>query len=782
MPRVNKQRLSAGLWLAGLAAAAGFALLNTSVRNDMTSFMPRAATPVQRLLMNELREGPVARLTLITLGGAPPERLADASKQVAAHLRASGLFVRVTNGEQLLDDAERERLFAYRYHLSPAVDADRFSVGSLRSAFEKRLRELASPVPAFDRPWLAEDPTAELRAMLSAWRGQARPRSYRGVWFDAEGRRALLLAQTRAPGLDLDAQSQAQGVIRDAVSAAGDDSLELGSSGTGVFAVTSRDIIRTDTRRLGIAAALVAILILLASYRSLRLLLIGGLPLMSAVVAGTLAVDIVFGAIHGIVLAFGVTVIGVAIDYPIHLFSHLNVGEPVRKSLASIWPTSRLGAITTAMGYLAMSGTDFPGLLQFATFAIAGLLAAAACTRWGLTGLLPEVHAARRSSRLADWYARHGRPGTLWGWLLIAAAAVALAWVISRDAAPWQDDIAALSPIPASVMARDRHLHAQLGVPDTNHMLLIEARDAQAALEASEVIAADLDGLVADGVITSFDLAARYLPSARTQRQRRDGLPEPALLGANLDQALAGLPFKQGAFAPFEKAVAAARTLAPLLPADLEGSVLGLRVRSSLLPVDDGWVALVTLAGVRDADALADWLDGRRASNLHYLDLKRDTGSLMADFRRHALGRVLWGLVAIVLILWLGLRSLRRTMLVLVPGLVAVIIDVAVLRMGGQLLSLFHLVSLLLVVGISIDYSLFFSRDDTDAGMRGRTFHGLVVCALSTVSVFGILATSELPVLNGIGSSVAIGVALSFLAALVLARPAPAAGGASEPA
>ncbi|MEE9547558.1 MAG: hypothetical protein V3V65_08675 [Hyphomicrobium sp.] len=58
------------MWLAGLAAAFLWALFQTTVRNDMTSFMPRAATPEQRLLMNELRAGPVARLILVTLGGA----------------------------------------------------------------------------------------------------------------------------------------------------------------------------------------------------------------------------------------------------------------------------------------------------------------------------------------------------------------------------------------------------------------------------------------------------------------------------------------------------------------------------------------------------------------------------------------------------------------------------------------------------------------------------------------------------------------------------------------
>ncbi len=775
---MNRQRLAASLWLAGLAAAFLWALFQTTVRNDMTSFMPRAATPEQRLLMNELRAGPVARLILVTLGGASQERLAGLSKQVAARLRAGGQFVRVANGEQLFDDAERERLFHYRYLLSPAVNAERFSVDSLRMALEKRLRELASPVPSFDRPWLAQDPTAEMRAMLNAWRGQAQPRSLRGVWFDAEGQRALLLAQTRAPGFDLDAQEGAQQAIREAV---GDGSVELGMSGPGIFAVTSRDVIRADTRRLGITAAVVAIVILLMSYRSMRLLLIGGLPLLSAVAAGVIAVDLIFGAIHGIVLAFGVTVIGVAIDYPIHLFSHLNAGEPVRRSLAGIWPTIRLGAITTAMGYLAMSGTDFPGLMQFATFAIAGLLTAAAYTRWGLAGLLPERYVPKYSSPIADWYARSPRPGLVWGGVMIFAGVAALAFLVSRDHVPWEDDIAALSPIPESVMARDRSLHAQLGVPDTNHVLLVKAPDAQSALQASEALARSLRQLVAEGIIGSFELAARYLPSARTQRERQSSLPEPARLSKDLAQALAGTPFKQGAFAPFEKAVATARTLPPLLPRDLEGTILGLRLRSALLPVDGEWVALITLAGVKDAKALRSRLSRHQNQGLIYLDLKRDTRSLMADFREHASTRVLWSILAIALILWLGLRSARRTLLVLLPGLIAVIIDVALLRMTGELLSLFHLVSLLLVVGISIDYGLFFSRGDADAGMRGRTFHGLTVCVLSTVSVFGILATSRLPVLNAIGTIVALGVALSFLAAMLLARPAPARGSPESP-
>jgi len=83
----------------------------------------------------------------------------------------------------------------------------------------------------------------------------------------------------------------------------------------------------------------------------------------------------------------------------------------------------------------------------------------------------------------------------------------------------------------------------------------------------------------------------------------------------------------------------------------------------------------------------------------------------------------------------------------------------------GHLLSLFHLIALLLVMGIGIDYSLFFNRQEVDEEDRQRTLHSLLVCAISTVMVFGILASSEIPVLKAIGLTVSIGVFFSFLAA-----------------
>ena len=121
-----------------------------------------------------------------------------------------------------------------------------------------------------------------------------------------------------------------------------------------------------------------------------------------------------------------------------------------------------------------------------------------------------------------------------------------------------------------------------------------------------------------------------------------------------------------------------------------------------------------------------------------------------------------------IIVLLIALRSPKHVIKVLLPVAIALILDTALLSMW-QRLSLFHLVSLLLVIGISLDYSLFINRPGVDWEERSRTLHSLTVCLASTVVVFGLLALSEIPVLKAMGSTVVIGVTSGYVTALALA-------------
>src|SRR5262249_47934134 len=112
------------------------------------------------------------------------------------------------------------------------------------------------------------------------------------------------------------------------------------------------------------------------------------------------------------------------------------------------------------------------------------------------------------------------------------------------------------------------------------------------------------------------------------------------------------------------------------------------------------------------------------------------------------------------LLAW-GLRSPARAARVLVPVLAALVLDVAILLGAGIRISLFNLVALLLVVGIGLNYALFFNRPAPDREERERTLLSLAVCCGTTLCAFGCLAFSHTPVLRAIGITVALGTILS---------------------
>ncbi len=771
MTNAMRRWLIPPLWLLA-ALGCGWIALTTPVVADLTLFLPRS-DPVAELLLEQLRSGPTTRLILVGLAGDSETVRASVSRRLAERLRADGSFARVANGADPVPEAELQALFAHRYPLSPTVTPDRFTAASLRAALQQRLAELQSPLAVFQKRWLPADPTGELLTLLRLWEGGMRePAKRLGVWFSPAGDRAVLLVETRASGYDLAAQRQAVTAIRAAFAAAGaGTAVQLAMSGPGVLATLAEDRVRAQAEWLGGLALAAAVLILLLVYRSARTVWLGALPMSAALLAGAAAVDLIFGKMYIITLAFSMTLLGETLDYPTYLFSHRRAGETVEETLRRLWPTLRLCVATTVLGCLAMVNAGFPGLSQLGVFTIAGVVAAAATTRWLLPTLLPPAWTPPQPARVGPWADAVLRPRPRLALALGGGGLLVLLLLVARAPSPWEDDLAALSPVPRELLRLDQELRTALGAPEVGHLVVIAAPDAETALRHGEALAVYLDERREEGLLAGYDGAARYLPSQDTQRRRQSGLPEAEALAADLTTALAGLPFRPGLFAPFLDAVAAARTAPPVRPEDLRGTLLGARVDALLFAGARGWTALLPLSGVRDARALAAGLPQGETSRASYLDLRAETNRLVAGFRAAALIQLAWGTALIVAVVWLGLRSWRRVAAALLPVLLALIFTVAALLALGERLSLFHLVSLLLVLGIGVDYGLFFSRPDADSAMRRRTLHALLVCCGSALTVFGLLSVSELPALRAIGLTVVLGVAASFLAALTVARP-----------
>ena len=767
------------LWLAALVVAGAWIGQRVPLSGDLRAFMPAPRTPAQHLLLDELGEGGGARLLLVAITGAPDDVLAAHSDALRAALAADPRFEVVANGSMAGRPAIPDRLRPYRYLLTRSFDGRALDGAVLGEALQARVQDLGSPAAGLVEPLVPSDPTLEMLALADAWAPPGAPGTRHGVWFDAAGERALLLVQTAAAGFDPEAQAAAVAALRAAFDdVRGDAGTRLVLGGPGVFSVEIADRTRQEATWLAGIGSLAFVLLMAFAYRSWKAPLLGALPLASGGLAGLAAVALAFDAVHGITVAFGFTLIGVAQDYPLHCFSHQRPGVSPWANVRSLWPTLATGVVSTCIAYLTFLVSGVDGLQQLAVFTISGLAVAALSTRFVLPALLEpsprDPAASMRLQRTWAWLAGWRRPGP-GVFVALAAIAAAVAWF--APAAAWENDLSRLTPAPAELVARDARLRAALGAPDVRYLATVPGADVEDALRRSEALLPTLDALRDAGTIAGFDLAARYLPSVRTQRVRQARLPGDAALRGMLDAAVARSPFRAGVFQPFADDVARARAAEPLRPGDLAGTPLQSRVEGLLLDGPAGATALVTLSGLRDPSAVSAALEPAGAT---LLDLKQASESLVAEYRT----RVLWSLALAALLLAATVRvalgDTRRALRVLAPMALTTLLVLAALRAAGIELNLFHLVALVLGAGLGLDYALFFDHAGADRDDQLRTLHALLACSASTLLVFTLLACSSIPVLRAIGTTVALAVACNFVLALLLVRrPVAGAGQAA---
>ena len=763
-------------WLL-LCAACLLVVRQTIFNGDISAFLPGKPSEAQKILVDQLQDGPISRMLLLAIEGGNEAERATASKAMLAQLVAYPALAYSHNGDETRMGPERDFLLNHRYVLSDAVTPARFTQAALREAMDNNLDMLNSPLGMLVKRVLPEDPTGEFVHLIEQFEGQSRPAQRNGVWFSRDGKRALLVTQTKAPGFDIDAQEIILRDIRQRFAAvveqSGAKQLSLLVTGPGIFAIKTRDAIRGDAERLSIIAVVMIAALLLWFFRSLRVLILSLIPVATGVLAGIAAVSLAFGSVHGITLGFGVTLIGEAVDYAVYLFTQQTPERQSAETLRRIWPTLRLGLFTSVAGFSAMLFSGFPGLAQLGLFSIAGLVTAVVTTRWLLPHFLPDGFSATIATGLKQRLLALASLAPKFQYLVAAVVAVSLVTIFWHRNALWNDDLSSLSPMPQADKKLDESIRNDLGAPDVGILLVARGDSEEAALQLAERLSNKLKTLVEQQVISGFDSPSLYLPSKAAQDARRAALPGAHALRANLDAALQDMPFQAGLFAPFLTKIEQARA-APALARDAAaGTAFAIKLDGLLTRHGNDVRALLPLRGLKDELRLRAEITKLQEPRVTLIDLKRESDQLYGGYRQQALRNTLLGTLAISALLLVTLRSPTRAYRVVAPLAAAVIVTTAILLATGHGLSIFHLVALLLVIGVGSNYALFFDRDNFARGTPERTLASLVLCNICTIIGFGALGFSSTPVLAAIGSTVGYGALLSLLFAAIL-TPGPA--------
>lgn len=768
------KRLLAVGWLILLLVLAAHLLwrLQTGLNlsTDILALLPREPeTPLMERVNQEVSDH-FSRRMILLLGASDPATVRHAAQELSSTLNRSGLVSIGDNG----DAAERlKRLgalyFPYRRGLLSDEDRTALLAGKGQDIATAALSQIYGFASLADSRMIVNDPFLLLQSFLTHLPVPQSRLSLQQGFLTTEDNGVtwiLLNGQISDAPYALDFQERLLRVLDPAIARLQQQApdLQVKRVGAVFFAAAASKVATAETSTLGTLSTIGSALLLLLVFRRLaplwQNLLVIGIGAGAALSVSLL----LFGQVHVAVLLFGVSLIGIAVDYGMYYYSCLfdpTLRDPQQR-LRSVFAGIGLGYITTVLGYAVLILAPFPGLRQIAIFSLIGLSASfVSVLLWFplLDRNAPLKHGASLLKAATipwlfwerrDW--RRVRIGTVL--VLLVVGAIGLLRLRADD------DVRHLQSLSGDLLQQQADIQRLIGSLTPSQFLLVHAASDEAALQREESLAPVLKQQMAAGNLSGFLTAAAFLPSAQRQEENRK-LVDTKLEQPFLDQQRRQLNLAAPATDP-NATQPGFLTLSQVLGDGAGAPPLPFLRELVLSP----GIHIVTLELLRDPEALRRAIAG--IPDVRVIDPAGDYTALLGKYRYRAVWLI--GLsIALMMVVLIWRYGWRGALRVKAPSVTAIAAAAACIGLLGQGFTFFHVMALILVQSIGVDYAVFCAECARDK--RPITMLGVWLSALSTILSFGLLAFSEMAAVHAFGLTMLVGIAFAFLLA-------PLAGGA----
>lgn len=520
---------------------------------------------------------------------------------------------------------------------------------------------------------------------------------------------------------------------------------QLLSRGTLFYSDYASQQAKRDMSTLGAATLSGVILLLLVVFRSLRPLLLSVLSIATGALAGTVVTLLCFGELHLMTLVMSMSIIGISADYTLYYLTermtHGHDSSPWQ-SLQKVWRALVLALLTTVAAYVVIMLTPFPGIRQMALFAAVGLSASCLTVLlwhpWLCRGL--PVRPVPAMTLMLRWLAAWRRDKRLSIGLPLALTALTLVGGLQLRV---DDDIHQLQALPAHLLAEEQAITALTGQSVDQKWFVVWGDNPQHTLERLEAFKPLLQTAREQGLLSHW----RAIPINSLARQQAD-----------LSLIRQAAPAVSAALA--HSGITVTPDLQPM-PVNVEQwlnspASEGWRLLWLTLPQGQSGV-LVPVEGVTDSTALA-WL-AHSQTGVTWVDRKAHFDQLFALYRG-VLGGLLLVALAVIACGALLRQGWRRGLISLVPSLLSPGCGLAVLVLSGHSVNLFSILALVLVLGIGINYTLFFSNP---RGTPLTSLLAITLAMMTTLLTLGMLVFSATQAISNFGIVLVSGIFTAWL-------------------
>ncbi len=725
----------------------------------------------------------------IMLNRDDPDVLVECGDFVEQKLLASGLFAEV--GMAKISGLIPELAFHVVKNLPVLFseqELNEFVTPRLTApAIDSRIKNIYAALSSMEgigqAEFIAGDPLG-LKDLVMAKMALLAPsldsRIYKGRLISGDGHHLLVTAHPFTAGTD----TAAAGKVADLISAVSRDltaryintqyTVTLTPAGAYRAALDNELIIRRDVRTaIWLATAGIALLLIISFPRPL-IGLLSLVPAFAGIAAAIFVYSLFYSSISIMIIGFGGAIISITVDHGIAYLLFLDSpGETSGKEASrEVWAVGLMAVLTTIGAFIVLCFSGFPIFVQLGRFTALGILFSFLFVHLVFPHIFPAMPPGHSRvmplQRLVDTFFKSGKTG--------AGLAIIFAMVMLFYAKPeFNTNLSAMNTVSNDTLAADE-LFAGVWGNISSAYLMMSAATIDRIQQKDDLLLNRIEKDVDKGLLAPAFVSSMIFPGEKRSRQNLAAWQ--AFWDDNKIQAvkkeLTGSALTAGfttdSFAPFFTLLDSPSCRFDTSIPVRYYSLLGISAGKE----SSGLVQFVTITpggSYNPAAFVKKYSEYGKIFDPEYFSAK--LGNLLfSTFSRMFIIIA----VSVTVMLFFVFLSWRLTLLTLLPVAFAYVTTLGTLKLLNHPLDLPGLMLSIIILGMGIDYSIFFVRAHQRYRDIAHPSYGLVrmavfMAAASTLIGFGVLSTAEHTLLNSIGLTSLLGIGYSLLGAFVLLPP-----------
>lgn len=486
--------------------------------------------------------------------------------------------------------------------------------------------------------------------------------------------------------------------------------------------------------------------------------------IMIPVVVGALfalaAVYIIRGSISVIAIGTGSVILGIAVNYSLHVFNHYRHTGDIRKVIDDLAFPLTLGSATTIGGFFCLAFAESDMLKDLGLFAGFSLIGAALSSLIFLPHFISKhksstVHEHSHSwiDRLATLRPEHNK------YILAVIAALTIFFAFTSQKVGFETDLNNMNYMPDQLKQAEKKLNSINQAATQSVYIVAEGKNLEEALQQSENVQRGIEALREKNIVNKYAGVSSLIMSEALQKERIQRWNDywtpgkKAALSATIKKQGTQLGYSATAFNRFDE----------LLNKDYEivdTATLRLMRQSFLddyITETDKHTTVVTLVKAEAANKPAIYEAFDHKEGITVLDRQYLTGKFVEliniDFTRIALITSL----LVFTVLWITYGRIELSLMAFLPMFITWIWILGIMALLGIKFNIINIIVSTLIFGLGDDYSIFIMDGLLQEYKTGKknlsSFKSsIILSAVTTLAGLGVLIFAKHPALRSIAT------------------------------